>query len=686
MELADYATDSVIRYDLEGNIQYSNAATETHYGWKPTAMLGRHFSDLMLEHAEASMLWEKLFRLGHWQGPLRRRSHTGGAINANVRLAIRHDGLGNPLDVIEYSAVSANVAASSGASASQIAALGRAACWQFSLKRVRHLLDPANAQLSRGATADEWCPDRWDTLLTAVQVTDVNDEAVQLFGLPADRDRVIDRPVASLWPEQSRAALGDLLTALAAKTDAEPETREIPVVGRLQQVVLTGWRAADPRCPDTVFVRVEATLHAPNAVIELEASQNRYRNLISYLPIPVWQIDARAAGRIFDRLIAGGLSDMAAYSEEHPELVDLTCELVQVFDVNDEAMALFGGKERSEFIGPVAYLFAGTPGAARRVMLAHFSGIRNHVEELKVRTFDGRLIDVLLLMTFPVPGERLDTTLLMMIDNTAHLEAEAKLRKIEADFSHAARLSTLGEMTTSIAHEIKQPLAAILMNAQTSLRYLRKAGPNLEKADQLTSRVVESAQRASDIIDRIQDMARNRAPTYALLGLNDIVRQCLVFLRHESEDKNVVINLRLEPNLPLIRGDRIQLQQIIVNLIVNSIQAMKMAPHTRREIYLETSLDESDHVAFSIRDTGIGIATEHIEQIFDGFFTTKEGGLGIGLAICQSIVNAHGGTIEAANHPDGGAVFRFSIPTKNSDAAASNPTSSKYPPLHRQAY
>ncbi|ATU90552.1 PAS domain-containing sensor histidine kinase [Phyllobacterium zundukense] len=676
MELADYATDSVILYNLEGRVQYCNAATESLYGWTATALLGSRFSDLMLEHFESSILWENLVRIGHWAGPLRRRSLSGHEISANVRLAVRHDPHGNPLDVVEYSAPSTTTNVNT-ASPPLLPGSGRVACWQFNLKRARSLLDGVDAAVGGGVKDREWHPDRLDILLTAVQITDVNDEAIRLFGL-ADRDRVIDRPVASLWPEQSRAALGDLLTTIAAKTDTDPETRQIPVVGRLQHVVLTGWRAADPRCPDTVFVHVKAVLNTPSAVIELEASQIRYRNLISYLPVPVWQIDARAAGRIFDRLRAGGVTDMATYSDEHPELVDLTCEIVQIYDVNNEAMLLFGGKDRSEFIGPVKYLFSSTPGSGRRVMLAHFSGARNHVEELKVRTFDGRLLDVLLLVTFPVPGERLDTTIIMMIDITARLEAEAKLRKIEADFSHAARLSTLGEMTTSIAHEIKQPLSAILMNAQTSLRYLRKAEPNLEKADQLMSRIVESAQRASDIIGRIQDMAGKRAPTYALLGLNDVVRECLVFLRHESEDKNVVIKATLEPNLPSFRGDRIQLQQIIVNLIVNSIQAMKAAPQTRREIYLETGLDEKDHVALSIRDTGTGIPIDHMEQIFDGFFTTKEGGLGIGLAICQSIVKAHGGTIQAANHPDGGAVFRFSIPTESAATAVDSSASSEY--------
>ena len=551
---------------------------------------------------------------------------------------------------------------SEGSQLSPQTAAGQLACWQFSLVRARALLEVLDVACPGGE--QEWQPDRLDRLLSAVQTVDVNDEALRLFGLPADRDNVLDRPIASLWPEQSRAALGDLLTTIATNPYTGPVTREIPTVGRLQQVVLTGWKACDSKCADIVFVCVRAILNTPNAVIELEASQKRYRNLISSLPIPVWQIDARPAGRIFDRLRAAGITDMAAYSDEHPEIVKLTCEIVQVFDVNKEAMVLFGGKKRSEFIGSVKYLFSTTPGATRRVMLAHFSGVRNHVEELKVKTFDGRLLDVLLLMTFPVPGERLDTTILMMIDNTARLEAEAKLRKIEADFSHAARLSILGEMTTSIAHEIKQPLSAMLMNAQTSLRYLRRPEPNLDKVEILTSRVVESAQRAGDIIGRIQDMAGKRGATSILLDFNEVVRQCVVFLRHESEDKNVVIATELQPDLPAVRGDRIQLQQVIVNLIVNSIQAMRAAPQIQHAIYLETRLDENARIGFSIRDTGTGIPVDDLDHIFDGFFTTKEDGLGIGLAICQSIIKAHGGEIAASNHPEGGAVFGFSIPTK----------------------
>ena len=175
-------------------------------------------------------------------------------------------------------------------------AIGQIAYWQFNLTRARALLESMDGTCPGGD--QEWKPDRLDMLLSAVRIVDVNDEAIRLFGLPQDRDKILDRSTASLWPEQSRAALGDLLTTIAGSAHKGAVTREIPTVGRLQHVVLTGWKAFDPRCADTVFVSVRATLNTPNAVVELEASQKRYRNMISSLPIPVWQIDARPAGRI----------------------------------------------------------------------------------------------------------------------------------------------------------------------------------------------------------------------------------------------------------------------------------------------------------------------------------------------------------------------------------------------------
>jgi signal transduction histidine kinase len=666
MDLAHYASESVIVYDLDGNVRYCNPASESLYGWMAEAMTGRNVKNFTNEPNTGGELWRVLLQTGKWQGTVRRRPLHGAEVVAMARYHVRLDNGGAPLDVVEYSAAKApDIVSQAIKDAAAVQPQKRAACWQFNIHRARALLAGIDAA---GAAAEipEWHQDRLERMLAEVRIIDINEEAIRLFGLLDDLDRLLARPIANLWPEDSRAMLADLLVALAAKTDAEAETRAVSSLGRLRDVVLTGWRAADPRCADTIFIYVSGTMNAPSAVRELEASQDRYRNLISSLPLPVWQIDARAAGRIFERLREAGITDMASYSESHPELVDLACEIVLVSEVNKEAIALFGANDRSELTGPISYVFAGTPGSARRVMLAHFAGVRNYVEELKVRTLDGGLRDVLLLVTFPVPGERLDTTIIIMVDNTARLQAEARLRQVQADFTHAARLSTLGEMTTSIAHEIKQPLSAILTNAQTSLRWLSRAEPNVEKATQLAARIAESAQRANDIIGRIQDMAGKRAPSRGRLNLNDVVRQCLVFLRHESDDKSVTINVELEPALPDILGDRIQLQQIVVNLIVNSIQAMRPAEQKLRAIFLTTSRHVTDGVVFSIRDTGSGIAEDQLSQVFEGFFTTKENGLGIGLAICQSIISAHGGTIAASNHPDGGAVFRFAIPAETS--------------------
>lgn len=530
-------------------------------------------------------------------------------------------------------------------------------CWRLNLARARPLL-------GAGLTARdvEWGQDGLERFLAEVRIVEVDDAALRLFGLPLDRSRAVGRPIGSLWPEAGLTVLAELLASLAGGDIDQPMTREIARMDRWTDVVLTAWRSGDARCPDMVTVSIQATLDGPGALLELEASQHRYRSLISSLPVPLWEVDARAAGRIFARLRAEGLTDLDDYLTRHPELVDLALEIVVVTEANRDAAALMGAARPSELVAPVRYLFSMARETARRVTLAHFAGQRNYVEQVKIRTFDGRVRDVMLLVTFPVPGEQLDTTLIMMLDNTARLEAEARLREIEADFTHAARLSTLGQMTASIAHEIKQPLSAILTNAETSLRWLARSEPNLPKVTQLAERIAASAQRATDIIARIQDMARNRRPQQAQLDLNELILQAITFVRHDGEERSIRIQLDLAPGLPPVFGDRVQLQQVVVNLLVNSAQALDaVAPHAR-EIRIVTQCDGPDAVAFSIADTGPGIPEGDLERVFGGFFSTKEGGMGIGLTICQTIIGAHGGTITAASPPGGGAEFRVVIP------------------------
>jgi two-component system sensor kinase FixL len=397
---------------------------------------------------------------------------------------------------------------------------------------------------------------------------------------------------------------------------------------------------------------------------DLGANEDRYRKLIYYMPTALWQVDSRAAGEAFNHLRAQGVTDsnIAAYLDAHQELVERACDTVLVTEVNQAAVSLFRGHNTAELVKPVRYLFAATPDMAKRVMVAHFDGRRSYAEQAKILAFDGETRDVLFTVTYPTPDEQQETTFITIVDITERLRTEAQLRQIQADYAHSARISTLGELATSIAHEIQQPLSAIVTNGETSLRWLSRDDPNVAKAKQLTTRIISSARRASEIIQRIRGMAQRRQPERTAVDLNDVVEEALHFLRHEIDSKSIKLSVKIASTRPRILADRIQLQQVIVNLLVNSIQAIGQAGSPERRIRIDTEPDEAETLTLSIHDSGPGIALDNLDRIFDSFFTTKTDGMGIGLAVCQSIITAHGGSIVASNHPDGGACFRFSLP------------------------
>lgn len=407
--------------------------------------------------------------------------------------------------------------------------------------------------------------------------------------------------------------------------------------------------------------------------------EDRLKGLLEHMPIALWQVDASSAGQVFEALRAQGVTDIAAYLADHPELVEFACDTVMVSKVNRAAVHLLNGESETQFLKPVRYIFEATPQAAVRVMIAHYAGARNHVEELKVKTFDGRILDVLFLVTYPRPPEDLTTTFITMIDISDQLRAEAELRQLQADFVHAARISTLGEMVASIAHEVKQPLAAIVTNGGAGLRWL--AGGAVDRAAARIERIISSAEQANEIIQRIQGMAAKREPIWSDLDMNEVLDEALQFVGHESLEKQIRIVTELDRTIPLVRGDRVQLQQVLVNLLVNSFHAIDANQSRERIVWVRTSC-ENDWIEVAVSDTGLGIPIDNLDQIFNGFFTTKDSGMGIGLTICQSIVASHGGSIEAANLPAGGAIVRFRLPRSGivSRTATSIPRLSKARP------
>ena len=403
---------------------------------------------------------------------------------------------------------------------------------------------------------------------------------------------------------------------------------------------------------------------------DLEGNEDRYRKLIYFMPTALWQVDSRAAGEAFIHLRSQGVTDanIAAYLDAHQELVERACDTVLVTEVNQAAVSLFRGRNTAELVKPVRYLFAGTPDMAKRVMVAHFDGRRSYAEQAKILAFDGETRDVLFTVTYPTPDEQQETTFITIVDITERLRTEAQLRQIQADYAHAARISTLGELATSIAHEVQQPLSAIVTNGETSLRWLARDEVNVAKVKQLTTRIISSARRASEIIQRIRGMVQRRQPERMELDLNDVVEDALHFLRHDIESKSIKLSVNAPSTRPKIQADRIQLQQVVVNLLMNGVQAITQANSSERSIRVAIEPDETEALTLSIYDSGPGIASDNLDRIFESFFTTKVDGMGIGLAVCQSIITAHGGSIEASNHLDGGACFRFSLPIYVSDA------------------
>jgi signal transduction histidine kinase len=258
-------------------------------------------------------------------------------------------------------------------------------------------------------------------------------------------------------------------------------------------------------------------------------------------------------------------------------------------------------------------------------------------------------------------------------DVTRRRLAEEARDKVRSELAHVNRVVSLGALTASIAHEINQPLASIITNGETGLRWLTRSEPDLEKVQKFTNRVLDDARRAAEIIDRIRTMAARGTSTQSLIALDKVVRDSASFLEHEFQSRAVSVSFDFEPGLPMVFGDRTQLQQVIVNLVINAIQAMTVLQVPRKSIRIRTQQIDAETVCCVVEDGGTGIDAEHLPRPFDSFFTTKETGMGLGLPIARSIIEAHNGRIRADNGSAlGGARFIFELPVSppSSDGSA----------------
>jgi PAS domain S-box-containing protein len=246
------------------------------------------------------------------------------------------------------------------------------------------------------------------------------------------------------------------------------------------------------------------------------------------------------------------------------------------------------------------------------------------------------------------------------IDIEDRKRAEESLRKAHADLAHANRATTMGELSASLAHEINQPISGAITNASTCLRRLDREQPDLEGARVAASRVIRDANRAAEIIDRIKLFFRKGVVTKERLDVNEVIREMEILLHNEATQHSVSVQTRLAADLPLIAADRVQLQQVLMNLMINGIEAMKTVDGLR-QLTLGTQHDGNEQLLVSVEDTGIGLPLNQADQIFNAFFTTKEHGTGMGLRISRTIIEAHGGRLWATDNHPRGASFHFAL-------------------------
>jgi PAS domain S-box-containing protein len=338
-------------------------------------------------------------------------------------------------------------------------------------------------------------------------------------------------------------------------------------------------------------------------------------------------------------------------------------ERAQIIDMNQRACESLGCT-REELIGKVP---------------SHFD---RGVDETLVRRFGERLEAGDLVTfesihqrkdgtTFPVEirirpfwhgGHRFSLSLARDISDRKRAEKEReRLRQIEEDLARINRVSTLGELTASIAHEIRQPIAAVITSADACLRWLTRNPPNMERASLAVTRVREDGTRAAKVIDRLRSFyTKARPPVREWVDVNEVAREILVLLRSEANRYSISMRMELAAELPKTKADRVQLQQVFMNLMLNGIEAMK---DTGGELSIKSERTDDGQPRISVSDTGVGLPAEGADRIFDAFYTTKPQGTGMGLAITRSIVESHGGRLWASANPGRGATFKFTLST-----------------------
>ncbi len=396
------------------------------------------------------------------------------------------------------------------------------------------------------------------------------------------------------------------------------------------------------------------------AYAALVRSERRYRRMFDASRIGVVQQDWT---NVVAELSALGLHDAAAlemHAATHPDFLRRVRRLARIEEVNPAFAAMLGAGASQRPPASVDELIGEDDRTFADALAAFVRGDPFHEGQTQIIAADGRRVPVLFAITFPTAEDGDAHVLVFVVDNSERQQAQDALLVAQAELAHAARVATLGELTASIAHEVNQPLMAVVTNGEAGMRWLRRDTPDLHEVESAISRIISEGRRAAEIVHRIRAFLAKAPVQRQRLDVASVVDEAARLVEHELARERVDLRIEIEPRLPPIDGDRVQLQQVLVNLMVNAGQAMASQAGPRR-VALAAIRTDDDQVAITVSDTGPGIAQDHLERLFEPFFTTRREGMGMGLAISRTIVEAHGGRLHVSSRHGHGATFGLTL-------------------------
>ena len=335
----------------------------------------------------------------------------------------------------------------------------------------------------------------------------------------------------------------------------------------------------------------------------------------------------------------------------------------RIIDANEAFLRILGYEREALVAGHLSWIELTPPEwravTEQRVVELQTTGASLPFEKEYVRK-DGSRVPVLI--GHAMFERKLDEGVAFVLDLTEQKRAERAYTQVQAELAHANRVAIVGHLTASIAHEINQPIGAAITYANAALKWLSRQPPNLEEVQRALGLIVEAGIRAGDVIDRTRALVKKAPPRKDRVEINEAVLEIVELTRREMAKNAISIQMQLAESPPAVQGDRVQLQQVILNLVINAIEAMSAMSEGPRELLISTGKSESDGVRVAVYDSGPGVAPESADRLFESFYTTKPGGLGMGLSICRSIIEAHQGRLRASANTPRGAVFQFTLP------------------------